>query len=80
MGAGDNRTLGTQNRGLQPGLGGKLEGSPCPDVTLGKCLEGASSVLRIGYGRRGSAFSGPWGCLSQHRGNPQSMASAGGAI
>lgn len=42
---GDNMTLGTQSWGLQPGgVGGKLEGSPFPDVILGKCLEGASSL------------------------------------
>lgn len=42
---GDNMTLGIQSWGLQPGgLGGKLEGSPCPGVMLGKYLEGAASV------------------------------------
>lgn len=72
MDGADNRTPGTRSWGLQPGaLGGKLESSPCPEVTLGKDLEGASSVLCTVYRSHASAFSGPWGCLSQHRGNPK---------
>lgn len=39
--------------------GGKLEGSPCHPGKV--FLQGASSVLCVGYGSHAGSFSGSWG-------------------